>query len=208
MKRTTGEHMAAKYNKVERWPKVRTTATALLFVVASVMSGSAYCQAQVERHTDTRLVEGEQKKTPPNYFQLSRVATNAGMNQLMLGNYAEAERTLQQALDLIRKIPARPIPLNPQLLTGTDVAAYQDAVARVTFEGTIAHNLGQVFFRQKKYKEAEPMYKISTAAAEANPHKTSLKEYLADLEALYVAMGNEQLAKETRSRIKAAEAKR
>jgi tetratricopeptide (TPR) repeat protein len=185
---------------------MKKIATALLLVVASVMSGLAHSQTQIEK--DKQLLAENQKDTSPNYFQLSRVANDAGMEQLILRNYAEAERNMYEALNLIRKIPRKPIPLNPQFSTGADVAAYQDVVARITFEGTVAHNLGQIFFRQKKYKEAEPMYSISTAAAEANPKKTLLKEYLTDLETLYVAMGNTQLAKETRSRIQAAEVTR
>ncbi len=115
---------------------------------------------------------------------------------------------LQQALSLIRKIPLEPIPSNPPLLTGSDAATYQDAVARVTLEGSIAHNLGQVFFRQKKYSQAEPMYKLSIAAAEADPRKALLKAYLLDLEALYIAMGNEELTRGTRKRIRLTEATR
>jgi tetratricopeptide (TPR) repeat protein len=204
--RRKGIEMTMKLASGDRLTTTGNVLTVLLFAVALTTSGTAYCQAIKE--SERNVLGPEQKEAYSNYFDQSRLANNAGMDQLIARNYPESERMLQLALDSIRKIPAVPIPSNPKLLTRSDVAAYQDIVARVTFEGAIAHNLGQVYFRQKKYKEAEAMYKISTTAAEANPLKTSLKEYLVDLESLYLAIGNEQLAKEARSRIQAAEAKR
>jgi tetratricopeptide (TPR) repeat protein len=195
----------------------------LLFAIAAGMSGLAYCQAQALpalsdayiKHlaeeslaTDTQQLKAERSQTPPNYFKLSRLTNNVGMEHATLGNYAEAERFMQQALALIRNIPVAPIPSVQQIQSGVGLAVYRDIVARITFEGTVAHNLGQTYFKQKKYKEAEPMYQISIATAEADPGKGLLQEYLTDLETCYVAMGNAQLAKETRSRIKAVEARR
>jgi tetratricopeptide (TPR) repeat protein len=195
----------------------------LLFAIAAGMSGPAHCQARAVpalsdayiKHlaeerlaTETQRLEAERRQTPLNYFKLSRLTNNVGMEHFTLGNYADAERFMQQALALIRNIPVAPIPSVQQIQSGADLAAYRDIVARITFEGTVAHNLGQTYFKQKKYKEAEPMYKISTVAAEADPGKGQLKVYLTDLETLYVAMGNAQLTKETRGRIQTVEARR
>jgi tetratricopeptide (TPR) repeat protein len=141
---------------------------------------------------DLRKLETESKVSPPNYFSLSRVTNNVGMEHYMLGNYIEAERFLNAALTQIRNIPAEPIPSSPNLGSNQDLARYQDIVARVRMEGGYAHNLAQVYFKQKKYKEAESMYKISVAAAEANPQKTLLNEYRADYDKLKAAMSNQK----------------
>jgi tetratricopeptide (TPR) repeat protein len=155
-------------------------------------------EAEIKQRTEQdlnfylRKLETESKVSPPNYFSLSRVTNSVGMDHYILGNYVEAERFLNAALTQIRNIPAELIPSSPNLRSNEGTASYQDIVARVTMEGACAHNLAQVYFKQKKYKEAESMYKISVAAAEADPQKTLLNEYRADYDRLKAAMSNQK----------------